>query len=278
MITDMLVFELGDVILIDLPAATREKVLALLDQFVFTEDVQLGDVTDAFASFGVHGPEAANILAAALASAGDGAAPTAGDLAAWPQFANRRTAFAAEPVILARYDELNEPGYLLYVDRKAADRMREALERAGGQGLDAATMGALRVEAARPAFGIDMDEETIPLEAGIEGQAISFTKGCYPGQEVIVRILHRGHGRIVRKLAGLAVDGDVLPVAGDRIVAEDKEIGRITSAANSPALGRPIALGFVHRDFLAPGTLVEIAHDDRRLKATVAETPFVARK
>ncbi len=278
MITDMLVFELGDLVLLDLPRVATAKVLGLLEQFVFTEDVKLGDVTASFASVGVHGPRAAEVVAAVLAAPGGaGAASPANGLAGWPEFANRRLAFGGEPVIVARVDELNLPGYLLYVDRAAAPALHGALERAGAVAIDPATFDVLRVEAARPAFGTDMDEETIPLEAGIEGQAISFTKGCYPGQEVVIRILHRGHGRIARRLAGLVVEGDVVPAAGDRIMAGDKEVGRVTSAVHSPALGRPIALGFVHRDFLAPGTSVQILHEDARLAAAVAETPFVGR-
>ena len=99
-----------------------------------------------------------------------------------------------------------------------------------------------------------MDEETIPLEAGIEGRAISFTKGCYVGQEVIIRVMHRGHGRVARKLVGLLVDGETPPPPGTVVRAPDKEIGQVTSSAWSPALERPIALGYVHRDFVEPGT------------------------
>src|SRR5665213_4362641 len=98
-----------------------------------------------------------------------------------------------------------------------------------------------------------MDEETIPLEAGIESRAISLTKGCYVGQEVIIRVLHRGHGRVARKLVGLILDGGDVPPAETAIVAQDREVGRVTSSTLSPALGKPIALGYVHRDFVTPG-------------------------
>ena len=137
--------------------------------------------------------------------------------------------------------------------------------------LDEPTAEAVRIESGVPLFGRDMDEETIPLEAGIESRAISFTKGCYVGQEVIIRVMHRGHGRVARKLVGLTIDGDAVPEIGAVIRAGDREIGRVTSSTSSPALKRPIALGYVHRDFLEPGTKVTIG----AATAEVSALPFV---
>jgi folate-binding protein YgfZ len=122
-----------------------------------------------------------------------------------------------------------------------------------------------------------MDADTIPLEAGLEDRAISFTKGCYVGQEVIVRIVQRGHGRVIRRLVGLAAEssGDRPPRAGDRIVRGETDIGRVTSGARSPRLGRAIGLGYVHRDFVEPGTQVTIVSEGRSIAARVARVPFV---
>ena len=118
-----------------------------------------------------------------------------------------------------------------------------------------------------------MDAETIPLEAGIEPRAISLSKGCYVGQEVIIRVLHRGHGRVARKLVGLAFDGAVVPAAGADVTVESRVIGHVTSSTRSPALERPIALAYLHRDFLAPGTSVSVAGQP----AVVTALPFVPR-
>ena len=118
-----------------------------------------------------------------------------------------------------------------------------------------------------------MDEQTIPLEAGIESRAISFSKGCYVGQEVVIRVLHRGHGRVAKKLAGLVLDGNGLPDAGALVRAADRDVGHVTSSVLSPALQKPIALGYLHRDFLAPGTVVTV--NDTR--AEVRTLPFVSR-
>jgi folate-binding Fe-S cluster repair protein YgfZ len=97
------------------------------------------------------------------------------------------------------------------------------------------------------------------------------TKGCYVGQEVIVRVLHRGHGRIARRLVGLALDGDRVPSAGAGVRAGDREIGRVTSAVRSVALMKPIALAYVHRDFTVPGHRVTVDGDE----GVVTALPFV---
>ena len=116
-----------------------------------------------------------------------------------------------------------------------------------------------------------MNADTIPLEAGIEARAISFSKGCYVGQEVIIRVLHRGHGRVAHKLVGLILDGASAPEPGATVRVDDQDVGRVTSSALSPALGRPIALAYLQRDFLAPGTSVMVAD----ARATVSALPFV---
>jgi folate-binding protein YgfZ len=164
------------------------------------------------------------------------------------------------------------PGFRVYTEREA--ELREALQAAGAAAAGPGIVEAARIEAGCPVFGIDMTEDTIPLEAGIEDRAISFSKGCYVGQEVIVRVLHRGHGRVARRLVGLRIDGDAA-ARGMRIRAADREIGVVTSAAVSPRHG-PIAMGYVHRDFAAPGTRVEIEGASGHLPAVVRELPFTS--
>jgi folate-binding protein YgfZ len=97
-----------------------------------------------------------------------------------------------------------------------------------------------------------MTEEIIPLEAGVERRAISFSKGCYVGQEVVIRVLHRGQGRVAKKLVPLRFERPS-PPARARLHAGDRDIGFVTSVAESPRLGA-IGLGYVHRDFTSPGT------------------------
>jgi tRNA-modifying protein YgfZ len=265
MISDLFAYELGDVMLLALPRETKGTVLARLSQFIFSEDVQLGDVTDAFARIGLLGPDAARVLRDVL----HGAELEA--LGGLREHGNLRVAFAADTAIVTRTSDAGELGFDVYVDVRHRDSLVAAVRDAGVLELDAATADAIRIEAGVPRFAVDMNEETIPLEAGIESRAISFTKGCYVGQEVIVRVLHRGHGRVVRKLVGLTWKGSGPAPAGTMLRADAREVGTITSSTVSPSLKQPIALGYVHRDFVEPGTTV-LAGDEI---ATVASLPFI---
>jgi folate-binding protein YgfZ len=265
MIADLFVYELGDLILLTTIGAVKDVVLAKLDQFIFTEDVKLGDVTEAFSHLAVVGPNAAAAVAAALGTV------AVEQLAALGLHGNIRASFAGQPAIVTRVADTGEPGFDLFVERAAHDALVAALQRGEVEPIDGETAEAIRIEAGVPLFHRDMDEDTIPLEAGIESRAISLTKGCYVGQEVIIRVLHRGHGRVARKLVGLTLDGASAPGAKAAIRIDDREVGHVTSSVLSPALHRPIALAYVHRDFVEPAT--ELVVDNAR--AVVTTLPFV---
>jgi folate-binding protein YgfZ len=276
MITDVRVFEIGDLTLLEMRAAEAPTVLAKLDQFIFTEDVKLGDLGEAFEEVRVAGPAAAGVVAAALRGkqGAAGGLPAEGDLAVWPEFRNVRASILGEMVLVAATRDLGVPGFDLFVERLHAGRLEEAIAAAGAVPLSEEAEETLRIEAGSFAFGRDMDGETIPLEAGIEARAISFTKGCYPGQEVIVRVLHRGHGRVARRLCGVLCEGTHVPTAGDALRSGVREAGRVTSAAWSPMLEKPIALAWVQRDFVAPGTELTVVHGEEPLAAKVVPLPF----
>jgi folate-binding protein YgfZ len=267
MISDLLVYELGDVILVSAPRATKDTILAKLDQFIFTEDVQLGDVTDTFAAVTVAGPKAAITIGRATGLD----APL---LEALPLHGNNRSEVAGQALIVLRTADAGEKGFDLVAAREHMPALVEKLLAAGAVEIDEVTADVLRIEAGIPVFGRDLDEETIPLEAGIEDRAISFTKGCYVGQEVIIRVLHRGHGRVARRLVGLVFDPEQqAPPAATVLQADGKEIGQVTSSAMSPALGRPIALAYLKRDLAVPGTKVGTAAG---AAAEVVSLPFIA--
>jgi folate-binding protein YgfZ len=164
-------------------------------------------------------------------------------------------------------------GYDLLFPTGLTPRVIDAAQLAGLQEISPARADILRIEAGRPRFGIDMTADTIPLEAGIEDRAISMTKGCYVGQEVIVRVLHRGHGRVARRLVGLRAEGSDALAAGSAIRSDGRAIGAVTSAAVSPEFGS-IALGYVQRDFTQPDTRVEVGGDEAHTAATVVALPF----
>jgi folate-binding protein YgfZ len=264
MTTDMHVFEAGDMILLDVPAAQAPDILQRLDMFIFTEDVQVADLSDSLIGVGIHGPEAARALQQVVGADG---------LAAWADFQNGRISRNGGSVVVARIDQLGVPGFTVYVEAAGAAELVGGLERAGAVQVDQAAVTAARVEAGYPLFGVDMNDDIIPLEAGIEGRAISFTKGCYVGQEVVIRVLHRGHGRVVRKLVGLRFEGEDLPAPLTKLHAGSRDVGFLTSCARSPRVGA-IALGYVHRDFVEPGSRVEADMAGVGVPATVSALPF----
>jgi folate-binding protein YgfZ len=263
MITDLHVFESGDMILLDVPAALLPATVERLDQFLFSEDVQLADLSSSLAGVWIHGPAAARIVESALAGAES--------LASWENYRNARAAFEGAPVVVARVDQLGAPGFVIYVEPARKPDLERALQAQGAASADRDTLEIARIESGYPAFGVDMTEDTIPLEAGIEGRAISLTKGCYVGQEVIIRVLHRGQGRVAKKLVGIRADAEIR--AGAKIYSDAREIGLVTSAAQSPRLGA-IGLGYVHRDFVEPGTSVAVDAAAGRVAARVSARPI----
>ena len=117
-----------------------------------------------------------------------------------------------------------------------------------------------------------MSEDNLLLETNLEN-AVSFTKGCYLGQEVVERIRSRGH--VNKKLFGLLLAGDAAVRPNSIVQSDGREIGRITSSVVSPALHRPIALAYMHRDFWTPGLGVSVDDNGTVVAATIAELPFI---
>jgi folate-binding protein YgfZ len=130
--------------------------------------------------------------------------------------------------------------------------LKERLLEAGAVNCDAAAFDAVRIEAGWPLFGRDITPENLPQEVDRDAYAISFKKGCYLGQETVARIDAMGH--VNRKLRRLKFAGDAAPAPGTALLAGDKHVGEVTSAAISPNFGAPLALGYVRRGHNEPGT------------------------
>lgn len=172
----------------------------------------------------------------------------------------------ARVVRLSRY---GVEGFDLLVPSGSLEGAWEAFRKAGAQPAGWAALEALRVEAGVPRFGAEMDAETFPQEARIEERAVSFTKGCYPGQETMARLKNRGH--VNRLLAGLLPDGPA--AAGSRLLSDGNEVGRVTTACASPTLGRPAALAMVRAEVALAGTKLRVENGPG---ATVADLPLVS--
>lgn len=275
MISDMRLLELGDRMLVDLPPGTATSLIERLDPFIIAEDVALADVTATVARASVHGPFAIEAL--------ESICLTEGRLARLGSNESLTADIGGRNAIVARARDLRLTGFDVYLDPAFVRTLLSALAGRGVLLGDAETFDLLRVEGGVPQFGVDMDHTTIPLEAGLEHEGISFTKGCYVGQEVIVRVMHRGHGRVARRLVGFrlesgrAVTDGSADLPGSVVWHESKEVGRVTSAARSNALGSELALGYVARDVAEPGTVVDIRPSKgAACSAVVSALPFLA--
>lgn len=272
MLTDAVVLREGSTLTVEVPAALAAQVFTQLADAVFAEDVQLSDETDQWRTLGVHGPRAAAVVARTLVGSRPSSSTlTAETLDALPEFGHLPLPHVGRVI---RSEEYGVPGFVLRVPANQLDLWTSRLRLAGATSRSLDSVEYARIEAGRPAFLVDMDADTIPLEAGIEQRAISFTKGCYVGQEVIVRILHRGGGRVAKKLVGLRLGSECVPQARDVVRTDRGEVGRITSAAWSPRQQCAVALAYVHRDVTAVGTAVSVLCDGNDVSAAVTALPM----
>jgi len=252
MISDLWVTLLGDEAaagyLLDIPVAGREPLLASLAKLLPPRFAAVKDVTDSTAMITVVGPDAAAIVAA---HALGGAPPEAGSPDALRGLAEGEWRAAGTPgdaLLVMRTEEVWPEAFSVFGPTERVAALRSEVERSDARASGLAVWNTLRVEAGRPVFGTDMDQDTIPTEAGIENRAIDHEKGCYTGQEVIVRIRDRGH--VNRRLHRLELGDVPTPAAGTELLAADgsgKVVGRITSAVASPRSGGVVALAYVAR-------------------------------
>jgi folate-binding protein YgfZ len=252
-----------DGFLIDTEHQTLDTIAKLLGRFTLAGDFQVRDVTSETAMLSVQGRKAAEIVRQAL---GETAADIARAGVATAQLENGK-------VTIIRATHTGEDGFDLFVDANEAEGLRGSLIDAGTSPLGSEVAETLRIEAGIPSFGVDIDETKVVTETNLD-DAVSFTKGCYIGQEIIARIKYRGH--VAKKLTGVLLEESVAIENGARILsADDEEIGVITSSTLSPRLKHTIALAYVKYDYLEPGTTVKVVAAEHRFSATIAELPFI---
>ncbi len=250
-----------------LPGGDAASLVEWIMRYVFAEHVTAEDVTADTFEFGLYGPEAAAVLGAAGADPGGLAAR---DHRPLPGFAGVSVGVA---------DPFAGSGFRLFGPRhRGEDVWWLLLEQGAGHGLRAAgpeTVEVLRVEAGIPAPGHELTEQWNPLEAELQA-ALSFTKGCYTGQEVVARL--NTYKKVQRLLRGLRLEGKAVPALGGRVLAGGVETGVVTSAVHSPALAAPIALAYVALEQSAAGTelAVEIEPGGPITAAEVVLPPFSA--
>lgn len=222
-------------ILLDTEAATREKVLKIIERFTLAGDFKVKDLTGESALISVQGARASGL--------------------------------SYEGVTPVPATHTGETGFDLIVNNK--ESLWQSLVSQGAIPVSKEVEEILRIEAGIARYGVDMDETNVVTETNLD-DAISYTKGCYLGQEIIIRIKHRGH--VAKKLTGFRFESEQSVASGDVVKsADDKEIGRVTSATFSPQLGTTVALGYVRYEYLAPGTPVLV----NGAAATTHDLPLV---
>jgi folate-binding protein YgfZ len=264
LIASVRIIHRDDGFLIDTEHATLETVAKLLGRFILAGDFQVTDLSSETAMLSVQGRKAAEVVRQALdetaASVSRGGVATA--------------QLAGGKVTIIRATHSGEDGFDILVDANAVEDLRRSLIGAGVSPCGQEVAEILRIEAGIPRFGIDMDETKVVTETNLD-DAVSFTKGCYIGQEIIARIKYRGH--VAKKLTGVSLEQNVALESGAKILSsgDDKEIGALTSWTVSPRLKQTIALSYVKYDYLEPGTKVKVVSAAQEFPATVTELPFV---
>ena len=235
---------------LDLWEVIKDKIVEHLNRYLVADEVEIADRSEGYGMLSLQGPQSTGLLRKLVAN-----------------------------ICVVQDSHTGELGFDLIIPVLALQNVAQRATDAGKQ-FSAVWVGEeaqniLRIEAGIPRYGVDFTEDNLLLETGLN-DAVSFTKGCYLGQEVIERIRSRGH--VNKKLVGFLLDGQGPARASALIYASDKEVGNVTSSVWSPGLGRPIALGYVHREFWAAGTKLFIKHDGDSVPATVADLPFLHAK
>ncbi|MDH3269836.1 MAG: hypothetical protein OEN56_00795 [Gemmatimonadota bacterium] len=249
MISDLWALLLGDEeaigFLLDVPSAGHEGLAAHLAKFLPPRFARVRELGAERASLGVVGPKAA----AALSKLALGLRVDPEWLERCAEGEWRCAGSPASGLVVARTEDVWPLAWIVYGPAEPVAALHRALVGEGAIEGDSEAWTTLRVEAGRPAFGPDMDHETLPPEAGIVDRAIDHGKGCYTGQEVIVRIRDRGH--VNRELRRLALGEATLPEPGTELRAADgsgKVVGTVTSSVHSPRAGGVLALARVRRE------------------------------
>jgi tRNA-modifying protein YgfZ len=255
MLGDLRILATEDELLLDTERVALQALFDTIRRFKIGHDVELHKRTLERSLISLIGPNTPQVLGAVCEGSIADELPSR-------EHAHALAALGGHPVRLIRTDL----GIDLLFDSTAIEPVRAALEKAGAIPSGEAAAEIVRVEHGRPRYGVDVDEATIPQEAGLNERAVSFTKGCYVGQETVARLYYKGKPN--RLLRGLRLSEHV--PAGSELLLDDRVVGTLSSSVLSPTLG-PIGLALVRVAAAPPATLA-IAESDAH--ATLVELPF----
>lgn len=261
LVADLLLFKLEDAMIAELESERVAPFHRALDRYIISENVKLEDLPGKDASFSLEGPDASSILS-------DVRGRPEGELDELAHLACAEGEILGVPARITAHRRELTPRYDVVAPfERAAEILEAVLDRGAVLGGELVAE-ARRVEAGRPRFAVDMDESHLPLEAGLD-EAINFQKGCYIGQEYVVRLAHRGH--LNRKLVGVRLAGTTPVDRGSLVHWQGAEVGAVTSSTSSPALGCALALAYIKRDAFEPGTRVMVSSG---VEGVVSPLPF----
>ena len=249
-ISDFYYYVFAEFVLIDIEPGLVPKTMETLQKYIIMDEVHLKDISDDVAHFSLQGPRSGKLISQLFGVPG----PSRG-------YQVQETNWEGARTWLIRKGELADTGYEVLLSEKAAPSLRGAILEAGSGGLDLRQVGQearniLRMEAAIPWYGVDMDESHYPMEARLDS-AISLTKGCYMGQEVVARATNLGG--VPKLLLGLKLASDSIAPKGAKVLEKKgKPIGQVTSSVFSPRLQTSIALAYLKRAFALPGRLYHV--------------------
>jgi folate-binding protein YgfZ len=227
-------------------AMIRERLVEVIDKYIIMDDVTLTDESLRYGTMALEGPGAA-VVVRELAGI---------DLLAFSELGRNETMVASIPCWIKRRSPGGVAGCEFLAEREKLTNLwqilSESVRKHGGGPMGYAAMSAQRLAQGVPWFGYDFGEKQIPHEAGLQDSHISYTKGCYTGQEIVERV--RSRGQVNRRRVDLVFDGAGVPVAGETLTVDGKEVGYVTRAAVPSFLKHAIGMGYVRKDYNAPGS------------------------
>lgn len=247
-LAELEIYKLPERVLLRCHASVRERTLATLEKYIISSDVKIEDMTDKLGSMAIEGRRAPVIVSQACGV----------KLADMSDLAIKEVTIGHTSCRLVRRSHFGMPGAEFIARRDVLPslwrKLLAAVEAHGGAAIGMETLNVLRLEAGVPWFGVDFSDAVIPHEADVVATHISFTKGCYTGQEIVERVRSRGH--VNRKRVTLKFSTAEPPLAGTKLHTGGVDVGYVTSAAFSPAAGSSIGMGYLRREQFAPGSVV----------------------
>lgn len=268
-IADFYLYSLADSYLLTMEAIVAEKTFEHLMRFRLRSKIDI--VAPPWGKILVSGPKAWPLLQKLFQKLFKSALPEGVTTPAMEE-----PSVVVTPMLCVRQPRTGEASYHLYFRKDLQTEIWTELlslgEPFGVATVGTSTLETLRIEAGIPRYGVDLTEEIIPIEAGLEGCAISYTKGCYPGQEVVARIKTYGH--VNKHRMGLVLNGREAPSGGEKIFFDNIEMGFITAGTFSPFLNKPIATAYLKTSVAIVGAQVVVPLAGQPVLATVTNLPF----